>query len=43
MGLEYVKGDKFEKGSEEKWPKPKAIGYQRQSAKSRPELKPQPG
>jgi len=25
MGLEYVKGDKFEKGSKEKWPKHKAV------------------
>ena len=25
MGLEYVKGDKFEKGNKDKWPKHKAV------------------
>jgi len=24
MGLEYLKGDKFKKGNEDKWPKHKA-------------------
>ena len=25
MGLKYVKGDKFEKGNKDKWPKHKAV------------------